>query len=250
MKQAENLVPFNTDPQEDDGPQVLWDGQNLLKFNATNAGKYGRHIGRLTFTSIGQRNASLMVRTFCSRFKLSDVAMKELYTMLHCFLPPGNNLRSAFAAVNSSKKKLAEFETTNDRVCVLKFSNLIQAVVKRNFNSITNYNAERRANDHVNDIPLEKLSFSQEVDEIAIHLVLFTDGVTFIKSSSKKSLWPIWFSITQLQARLRMSRKNIVRASLLVGCKKPIFEEFLVYIHEEILQRPSFLDENGHVVAI
>ena len=174
--------------------------------------------------SIGQSNASLMVRSFCSRFKLSDVAMKELYTMLHCFLPPGNNLRSAFAAVNSSKKRLADltaaaFETTNGRVCVLKFSNVIQAVVKRNFNSITNYNAERRANDHVNDIPLEKLSFSKEVDEIAIDLVLFTDGVTFIKSSSKKSLRPIWFSIAQLPPRLRMSRKNIVLASLFVGCK-------------------------------
>ena len=175
--------------------------------------------------SIGQRNASLMVRSFCSRFKLSDVAMKELYTMLHCFLPPGNNLRSAFAAVNSSKKRLAEltaaaFETTNGRVCVLKFSNLIQAVVKRNFNSITNYNADRRANDHVNDIPLEKLSFFKEVDEIAIDLVLFTDGVTFIQSSSKKNLWPIWFSIAQLPSRLRMSRKNIVLASSFVGCKK------------------------------
>ena len=98
--------------------------------------------------SIGQSNASLMVRSFCSRFKLSDLAMKELYTMLHCFLPPGNNLRSAFAAVKSSKKRLAEltaaaFEKTNGRVCVLKFSNLIQAVVKRNFNSITNYNVLR-----------------------------------------------------------------------------------------------------------
>ena len=157
--------------------------------------------------SIGQSNASLMVRSFCSRFKLSDVAMKELYTMLHCFLPPGINLRSPFAAVTSSKKRLAEltaaaFETTNCRFCFLKISNLIQTVVKRNFNSITNYNAERRANNHVNDIPREKLSFSKELDEIAIDLVLFTDGVTFIKSSLKKSLWPIWFCIAQLPQRL------------------------------------------------
>ena len=80
--------------------------------------------------------------------------------------------------------------------------------------------------------------------------MLFTDGVTFIKSFSKKNLWPIWFSIAQLQPRLRMSPKNIVLASLFVGCKKPVFEQFLVYIHEEILQRPRSLDENGHVVGI
>ena len=78
--------------------------------------------------SIGQSNASLMVRSFCSHFKLSEVAMRELYSMLHCFLPPENNLRSAFPAVNSSKKRLAEltaaaFETTNVRVYVLKLSN-------------------------------------------------------------------------------------------------------------------------------
>ena len=59
MKQAENLVPFNTDPQEDDGPQVLWDGKNLLKINATSTGKYGRHIGRLIFTS--EQLASSMI---------------------------------------------------------------------------------------------------------------------------------------------------------------------------------------------
>ena len=92
------------------------------------------------------------------------------------------------------------------------------------------------------------MSLSREVDEIAIDLVLFTDGVTFIKSSSKKSLWPTWFSIAQLPPRLWMSRKNFVLASLFFGCKKPIFEEFLVHSPEEILQR-SFLDGNGNVVG-
>ena len=98
--------------------------------------------------SFEQNNASLMVRKLCFCFKLSDVAMKELYTMLHCFVPPGNIFQSDFAAVSSSKIRLddftaAAFETTNGRVCVLKFSDLIQAVVERNFKSIANYNAER-----------------------------------------------------------------------------------------------------------
>ena len=96
--------------------------------------------------------------------------------MLHCFLAPGNSLRSAFASVNSSKKRLAEltaaaFETTNGGVGLLEFSNLFQAEVKRNFYSIKKYNAERRAYDHVNDIPLEKIAFPKKVDEIAIDLV-------------------------------------------------------------------------------
>ena len=54
-------------------------------------------------------------------------------------------------------------------VALFKFSNLVQAVNKGTFGTIAKYNAERRANEHVNDFHIEKMSFS---DKIATHLVL------------------------------------------------------------------------------
>ena len=163
--------------------------------------------------------------------------------MIHLLLPPNNRMASSSAAVQSSKIKLADLtaamiDTSNGRVCVLKFSNLTASVVKRNISSILKYNAERKASSQTNDIPNFKLTFSSEKNILAIDLILFTDGVTFIKSSSNRIQWPIWLSLAQLPPRLRMSRKNIVLASLFVGDKKPVFEYFICHIKQEALKRP------------
>ena len=50
--------------------------------------------------------------------------------MIHLLLPPDNRMASSSAAVQSSKIRLADLtaaliDTSNGRVCVLKFSNLI-----------------------------------------------------------------------------------------------------------------------------
>ena len=170
-----------------------------------------RPLSQLLYPSstIGQNNANLIARCFCSRFKLSDVASKCLFNMIHLLLPPDNRIASSFAAVQSSKIRLVDLtaaviDTSDGRACALKFSNLIASVVKRNISSILKYNAERKASNRTNDIPNSKLTFSNEENILATELILFTDGVTFIKSSSNRILWPIWLSLAQWPPRLRM----------------------------------------------
>ena len=216
-----------------------------------------RPLSQLLYPSsrIGQNNANVIARCFCSRFKLSDVASKCLFNMIHLLLPPDNRMASSSAAVQSSKIRLADLtatmiDTSNGRVCVLKFSNLITSVVKRNISSILKYNAERKASSQKNDIPNSKLTFSNEENILAIDLIPFTDGVTFIKSPSNRILWPIWLSLAQLPPRLRMSRKNIVLASLFVGAKKPVFESFICHIKQEALKRPVVWSSLGTTVEI
>ena len=101
-----------------------------------------------------------------------------------------------------------------------------------------------------NDIPNSKLTFSIEENIIAIDLMLFTDGVTFMKSSSNRILWPIWLPLAQLPPRLRKSRKNIVLASLFVGAKKPVFDSFICHIKQEALKRPVVWSSLGTTVEI
>ena len=146
-----------------------------------------RPLSQLLYPSstIGQKNAILIARCFCSRFKLSDVASKCLFNMIHLLLPPDNRMASSSAAVQSSKIRVADLtaamiDTSNGRVCVLKFSNLIASVVKKNISSILKYNAEWKASSQTNDIPNSKLTFSTEENILAIDFILFTDGVTFI----------------------------------------------------------------------
>ena len=129
--------------------------------------------------------------------------------MIHLLLPPDNRIASSFAAVQSSEIRLVDLtaaviDTSDGRVCALKFSNLIASVVKRNISSILKYNAKRKTSNQTNDIPNSKLTFSNEKNILATELILFTDGVTFIKSSSNRILWPIWLSLAQWPPRLRM----------------------------------------------
>ena len=175
--------------------------------------------------------------------------------MIHLLLPPVNRMASSSAAVQSSKIRLADLtaamiDTSNGRVCVLKFSNLIASVVTRNIPSILKYNAERKASGPTNDIPNSKLTFCNEKSILAIDLIFFTDGVTFIKCSSSRILWPIWLSLAQLPPRLRMSWKNVVLASLFVGAKKPVLESFMCHIKQEALKRPVVWSSLGTTVEV
>ena len=64
-------------------------------------------------------------------------------------------------------------DTSNGRVCVLKFSSSIVSVVKKNISSILKYNAERKATYQTNVIPNSKLTFPNEENIIAIDFTLF-----------------------------------------------------------------------------
>ena len=85
-------------------------------------------------------------------------------------------MASSFAAVQSSKSRLVDLtaamiDTSNGRVCVLNFSNLISSVLKRNVSSFLKYNVERKARNRTNVIPNSKVTFSNEENILAIDLI-------------------------------------------------------------------------------
>ena len=61
-----------------------------------------------------------------------------------------------------------------------------------------------------------------------------SDGVSITKSSTKKSIWPIWLALAQLPPILRMSVKNIVLAGLYVGGGKPVWSEIVPHVRREL----------------
>ena len=92
--------------------------------------------------------------------------------------------------------------------------------------------------------PLVKVTPNHSIE---VNLNIFTDGVNIKKSTFKKEVWPIWVQITDLPPILRMSRKNIVLAGLIVGSGVPEWEEIAPEIRAELLT-PVDLISNTEVV--
>lgn len=81
-------------------------------------------------------------------------------------------------------------------------------------------NWSRQLHDDINDIcdgELYKNLIKEMNGKKFISLCISTDGVVLVKSSKKKSLWPIQFIINEIHPKFRFKRENIICAAFSFG---------------------------------
>ncbi|CAF0919879.1 unnamed protein product [Brachionus calyciflorus] len=76
-----------------------------------------------------------------------------------------------------------------------------------------------------------------------ITLTINSDGISIFKSS-RTTIWPVYLTINQIDKKERFKLKNVIIAGLWVSKEKPVFEEFLKPIVEElkILEKGIFFE--------
>ena len=114
--------------------------------------------------------------------------------------------------------------------------------------SISGYSSQRKQN--TNSYLNEKVSPPAEIkdNKITFNLILFSDGVNIKKSTLKRELWPIWIQLADLPPILRMSRKNIVLASLFVGSSHREWKELVPHIKGQLLSPVTLWPGNINLI--
>ena len=102
----------------------------------------------------------------------------------------------------------------------LDFKSDILLVLKRNLNSMYEYNSSRGTLKDVNIPPVLDSS-----NKITVSLSMNADGVRII-NSNKRSLWPLWLCILNLPQVLRCKFAHISHAKLWLGRGKPDWNVF------------------------
>ena len=125
-------------------------------------------------------------------------------------------------------------KTSSYSLCVLKFSCQICDIVKNNLQSIFNFSSKRKkcgdTDFNIDIVPIPE----NKQNSLLISLILFSDGVSIKKSTTKKEVWPIWIQVADLPPKLRMARKNIVLASLFVGTHYPNWNELVPLLQDQL----------------
>ena len=144
-------------------------------------------------SEVSQHNATLLLRAFCSKFNLNDVATFALFDIIRSLLPHSTNLPTPHSIIASSKKLyedllILKHDDGNEHLRVISFGNTLVQVIERNFRSIYEYFFERQENP-IQDISATRASpFDILEEKLTIDLILSSDGVTITESSSKKLL--------------------------------------------------------------
>ena len=175
---------------------------------------------------VGSNNAQVVIPAFTNHHKVSDACQVDLLKLLETIMPNQNLLPSAFKSLQSIKLNLRYLTAklipgAESQTCVLKFAELLKDILQRKILSIIKYNLSR-CRDEVSDMPVELLQIAEQLDDFCIDLILSTDGVTFVSSRVNHQMYPIWISVAELPPILRMSKKNIALAALLLAKESPI----------------------------
>ena len=188
---------------------------------------------------VGVNNTILLLRSFCSRFHLSDFGMQKLHELINCLLPEENNLPPRFSFIYRMKTKKREMsleakQLSRGEVCVLGFTEFLKQIVERTLETIFSYSEHKEKLNVINDFPTEKAELVHRCSSVLkIQLIVSTDGVSFV-NSSHTSLWPFWIAVANLPPKLRMAQKNICLAALFVGNIKPPWEEIVPQLAQEL----------------
>ena len=102
----------------------------------------------------------------------------------------------------------------------LNFVEELQTLLKDNINLFYSYDSSREKH---SDLQLPS-AFNFATKTIDVFLIMNSDGVRLVKSSSK-SLWPVWFAIALFPPVKRSLFENIVLAALWFGNNKPSWDE-------------------------
>ena len=102
----------------------------------------------------------------------------------------------------------------------LNFVEELQTLLKDNINLIYSYDSNHEKH---SDLQLPSV-FNFATKTIDVFLIMNSDGVRLVKSSSK-SLWPVWFAIALFPPLKRSLFENIVLAALWFGNNKPSWDE-------------------------
>ena len=162
---------------------------------------------------IGVNNAILLLRSFCSKFHLSDFGMQKLYELVDCLLPEENKLPPQFSFIykmktNKRKMSLEAKQLSRGEECVLSFTDFLKQIVERNLETMFSYSEHKEKSKVINDFPIEKVKPVHRCSTVLeVQLILSTDGVSIVNSSNT-SLWPFWLAVANLPPKLRMAQKT------------------------------------------
>ena len=187
---------------------------------------------------LGFGNAQLLIRSFSNFHKITDACQADLLKLLDAVAPHPNSLPTAYRMVQDGKMNLHNLTTQTvsgpkSQTCVLQVTELLKGFAQRNILNIIRYNIRRCLNE-VSDLPVDFLHTAEERDEFRIDLILSTDGVTFVNSSTSHPMYPVWLAVAQLPPILRNSKKNIALAALFVGKGKPNWKEIVRILKQEL----------------
>ena len=175
-------------------------------------------------SEVGLKNFDALLRAFCLRFRLDDTAGTNLYKVFQMCLPKNNLAPTPHSYVYRMKKRLSlnsNLISFNDGVyCSLFFGDFLKDVAESNWNALVDY-ADERVRQPVCDIPSHKVCTDFSTTNVNLNLIMFTDGVSVVKSSANNELWPVWMALCELPPLLRMMRENIVLCGLFAGRSKP-----------------------------
>ena len=186
-----------------------------------------------------EKTQSLM-GLFCSHYNLSDECSSTLHTLIKALLPDDNKFPSSYSHIRNMKQNFLDEvqcleKRPNNSLCVMKFRLQLRDIIQRNLNSIFKY-SEKREQNQFSDFPTTLCPLvKRNGDSKVFNLLLFSDGVSIKKSTSKKDLWPLWVQIGDLPPRLRVSRQNVVLAALNVGPSHPDWKVLVPKIKGELI---------------
>ena len=192
--------------------------------------------------TFSQQNFAICVNEIIARHGTSDAEASDWIKLMRTAFP-----ESYVPSLKSMKRKADEtvklaLKTTlscgEGELITLDFKSDILLVLKRNLNSIYEYNSSRCPLKDVN-IP----AFFDSSNKITVSLSMNSDGVRII-NSKKRSLWPLWLGILNLPPVLQCKFANIILAKLWLGRGKPDWNVFFSQI-KETLQSESSIEWNG-----
>ena len=186
------------------------------------------------------KDASALASLFCSKFNLSDECSSTFFSIVKALLPEQNNFPSGFSHIKNVKNQFNSSLRILDKkpeqtFCVLTFRFQLGDIIKRSLRELFSYSETRRLDPSKDFNPtICPIAEVNADNSVGINLIFFTDGVNIKKSTFKKELWPIWVQIADLPPKLRLSRKNIVLAALVVSDTVPSRSKIVPNLRDEI----------------
>ena len=177
--------------------------------------------------TFSQQSFAICVKEITARHGTSDAEASDWITlMLTAFpVPPQKSMKRK--ADETVKLALKTTPSCGEGVLItidFKSDNLL--VLKRNLNSIYEYNSSRSPLKYLNIPP-----FFDSSNKITVSMSMNSDGVRIIYSK-KHSLWPLWLGILNLPPVLRCKFANIIFAKLWLGRGQPEWNVFFSQIKE------------------
>lgn len=170
---------------------------------------------------VSVQNLTTCLNSIKSNNCLSDVCVKQIYTLIENILPPVGLSRGIRRAVLTERPFANCYETT--KLSSGKGSVFISLDLKRQLCDVVVRNFQ-----HLNkarDIYSNGIRFPREYSSsiLDLHLIVSADGVPLF-TSKNVSMWPIWIQIAELPQKLRVSFCNISLLGLWVNRTSPDWE--------------------------